>query len=269
MQDEWCYPNKATPVGSSAYYSVRFAPPDLRDALALLFGWRAQLRDVPVQCSDPGVARLKLQWWREELGRAFEGEARHPLTRALSPVVRRWDLPGIPFLEVADAAEDEVRKQPAPDMERLEHSLDRDHGALFELLGRCHGITDPPAIQTLRRLGSFCALVYLIRDLGAMRRRHHDPLPRDWLANTGADPKDDYRKPLRRLAQRARELRRGETPNAAPPVVAVRVAILETLLTELERSDFPVLDRRVGLTPVRKLWIGWRASRRNRFGPMR
>jgi phytoene synthase len=35
-------------------------------------------------------------------------------------------------------------------------------------------------------------------------------------------------------------------------------AIYSTLLDEIERDDFLVLDRRTSLTPIRKLWLAWR-----------
>jgi phytoene synthase len=35
-------------------------------------------------------------------------------------------------------------------------------------------------------------------------------------------------------------------------------AIYRTLLAEIQRDDFQVLEQRVTLTPVRKLWIAWK-----------
>ena len=40
----------------------------------------------------------------------------------------------------------------------------------------------------------------------------------------------------------------------------IMAAIYRTLLDEIERDGFRVLDRRVALTPLRKLWIAWRTS---------
>ena len=39
-------------------------------------------------------------------------------------------------------------------------------------------------------------------------------------------------------------------------------AIYRTLLDEIVRDDFAVLDHRVALTPLRKLWIAWKTARR-------
>jgi len=35
-------------------------------------------------------------------------------------------------------------------------------------------------------------------------------------------------------------------------------AIYRALLDEIERANFAVLDQRISLTPIRKLWIAWR-----------
>ena len=38
----------------------------------------------------------------------------------------------------------------------------------------------------------------------------------------------------------------------------IMAAIYRTLLTEIERDGFDVLEQRVTLTPLRKLWIAWK-----------
>ena len=39
-------------------------------------------------------------------------------------------------------------------------------------------------------------------------------------------------------------------------------AIYQATLDEIEQDGLRVLDRRVSLTPLRKLWIAWRTARR-------
>jgi phytoene synthase len=41
-------------------------------------------------------------------------------------------------------------------------------------------------------------------------------------------------------------------------------AIYRTLLDEIARDGYLVLDRRTSLTPLRKLWIAWKTVRRSR-----
>ena len=37
-------------------------------------------------------------------------------------------------------------------------------------------------------------------------------------------------------------------------------SIYRTLLREIERDDFQVLNQRVSLTPVRKFWLAWKVQ---------
>ena len=61
--------------------------------------------------------------------------------------------------------------------------------------------------------------------------------------------------------QSAQVLEQGELPaqdRRAQRPGLVMAAIYRTLLREIRRDGCRVLDRRMGLTPIRKLWIAWR-----------
>jgi 15-cis-phytoene synthase len=271
MLDEWKFPNRATPPGSSAYYSLRFAPRELRDELAALLAWRHQVRAVLEDVSDPGLARIKLQWWREEMGRTFAGAPQHPLTRVLQPALERHGLPPALFIGIADQVELEIlRRQPADETE-LDAACDGDLGALFELIARCHDLDEADLLRTARRLGGFCARVYRIRDSGALARRGQAVLPVEHLRGEGlsAEALTEHRHRSRLpdllppAAARARDvLAQSGGKREMPVCIRVRARILESLLDELEQAGFAVADQRLGLTPLRKLWLGWRESRR-------
>lgn len=269
--DEWRFPNRATPEGSSAYYSLRFAPRALRDDLAALLAWRYQVRAILDEVSDPGVARLKLQWWRDELEHTFAGEPRHPLSRALQPILERHALPQTAFGGIADQVESEILHRLPADEAGLDAACDQDLGALFELIARCHGLSAAGPLRTARRLGGFCARVYLIRDSGALARQGRAVLPVEALQEQGLPPQAltqrEHRGRLPELllpaATRARAGLTGSDGNTdMPACIRARTRILESLLNEIEATGFDVADRRIGLTPLRKLWLAWRESRR-------
>lgn len=267
---EWRFPNRATPPGSSAYYSVRLAPAGLRDDLAAVLAWRHQVRAILDEVSDPGVARTKLQWWREELGRTSAGEPRHPLSHALAPVMARHRLPPEGFLDMADQVQAELAGRQPPDRPALEAACEADLGALFELLSRCHGVTDPRTLTAARGLGAFCAQVYLIRDSGRHLRRGRAFLPADRLAELGLSPRvlalpehiGQLPGLLAEAAAAALAYRERKALAPGLPVsLRIRGRILAALLAELEAEGFDLAQRRVGLTPLRKLWLAWREAR--------
>jgi phytoene synthase len=271
MRNEWLFPNRATPPGSSAYYSVRFAPLRLRHDLAAVLAWRHEVRAVLDEVSDPGVARLKLNWWIDEIERTLENEPRHPLSHALQPVISSHKLPAAPFRQIAAAVEDEVLRQHAADASAFEAACERDQGALCELMARCHGVHEARTLATARRLGGFCGRVYLIRDSGALVRKNrgifHQAMLREHGLTAAALAGRGHRERLPGLLAAAAQEARAAVPPPddfarLPTCLRVRGVILRALLEELDQSRFDLADQYIGLTPLRKLWLAWRESRR-------
>lgn len=269
----WGFPNPATPPGSTAYYSVRFAPRRLRDDLALLLGWRHLVRSVADQVSDPGVAARKLAWWHEELERAFEGAGTHPISRPLGRLVTRAGLPPQPFVDMIWATEAILADRRATGTRDLAAWADRDLGALFELIVQAHGQGQAVHAAGARPAGAYCALVELFRDSGRrLRQGRYRFLPWDLLDGSGSDgsgpgaagPRERLAPLLSRLAPDLARHRAALDADLGrfPSVVRVRVRLADRLLGELAASGFRVADRRIALTPIRKLWNAWRESRR-------
>lgn len=280
MAGEWRFPSAATPPGSALYYSIRLAPAALRDELAALVGWRHEVRCILTSVSDPGVARLKLDWWRGELGRAFRAltdppagiaaePPGHPLSLALQPVLGRHQLPVEPFLAIAERVEAELRCQVPPDRRAWQEAEEHDLGALFELLIRCHGIAGMPELARARRLGGYCGQVYRLRDAGRLLRAGRAVLSAEQLGTV--QPTAAGRRELPRLlAAAGSQLRadRAATDDAGLPLcLRIHVRLMDALLAELAAAGFEVLDQRIGLTPIRKLWLAWRESRRRGAAP--
>ncbi|MCG6985321.1 MAG: squalene/phytoene synthase family protein [Thiocapsa sp.] len=270
---EWGFPNSATPPGSTAYYSLRFAPSRLRDDLAVLLAWRYLVRSVADQVSDPGVAARKLEWWHHELERIFKGVGSHPLARPLGRLVTRAELPPQPFIDVIWATEAILTGRRANETEDLVAWADRDLGALFELIVRVHGQGRAVPAASARGAGAYCALVELFRESGRLLRqgRRHF-LPWDRASSLGSSRSD-----LRAAGHRERlapllgdlfpEVTRYRATLDAdfgllPTAIRVRVRLADRLLAELAASGFRVADQRISLTPIRKLWNAWRESRR-------
>jgi phytoene synthase len=274
MRDELRFPNRATPPGSRSYYCVRVAPQEQHDDLALLFLWRQELRDILYRCSDPGVAQAKLQWYRDEFCRALEDRAQQPLAQALAGVIQQHGLPEQPFHGMADALAADLHPTGHPDMAALKDYCRLDSGSLLELVTRVCGGT-PQEADCARQLGAFVRLVEIIRGLGPDLERGHRHLPRAELERAGLPPggrlKREQQQPLAALlAHMAAQARawpadaKAALPGGKHPALIparAQVAMAQALLTELEKSQFPVLEQRISLTPLRKLWIAWRSRR--------
>ena len=73
-------------AGSDFYYASLYHPPQVRHALHALEALRRELAAIPLDCSDRGVAHIKLAWWRDEITAIARRPARHALADAVAGV---------------------------------------------------------------------------------------------------------------------------------------------------------------------------------------
>ena len=88
---EYCQ-EKAAQSGSSFYYSFLFLPKPRREAITALYAFCREVDDIADECADANIARSKLEWWRAELINTFAGRPSHPVSHALLPAIRNYDL---------------------------------------------------------------------------------------------------------------------------------------------------------------------------------
>ena len=108
--------------------------------------------------------------------------------------------------------------------------------------------------------------------MGEDARRDRVYIPQDELARFGLSPEDilarkggdAFRQMMAMQAERARSYYDLAYSKLAPEDRAsqraglIMAAIYGTLLEEIRRDRFDVLEKRIALTPLRKLWIAWK-----------
>jgi len=264
---------RAVPLGSSSYYIIRFSPAPYRSDLTHLFAWQHELTNIPLECSDPGVAKTRLQWWREEIKKSVNGNAQHPVAIALSETINTRKLPEPLFQKIADNIENDIEKASMSEWEDL-HLYCLSHGGNFaELLSHTTGCSEMFK-TTIRQIGAYVTLINLLRNLGADLRRGHCLLPDSLLRQHQLRPEQllqsqsraRTQKMLQTLSDTATRWRikaLESLPTTQPPTswrpVLNQLALAQRLHAVLETDGFNVIDGRTHLTPLQKLWTVWRA----------
>ena len=271
--DEYCA-EKAAQSGSSFYYSFRILAPDRRRAITALYAYCREVDDVVDEVGDPDVARTKLAWWRSEVDRIYAGTPQHPVAIALGDAVRRYRLPREHLLRVIDGMQMDLERTRYATFAELEDYCDHVAGVVGLLSAEIFGYEDARTRDYARSLGIAFQLTNIIRDVGEDARRGRIYLPQEDLDRFGVVATDVLRartspafvELMRFEAERARGWygaaiaalpardRRAQRPGLA------MAAIYRTLLDEIARDGYEVLDRRIALTPLRKLWIATRAA---------
>ncbi len=269
--DQYCQ-DKAAKSGSSFYYSFLFLPEDRRRAITALYAFCREVDDVADEVSDAAVARAKLAWWRTEVANLFAGHPQHPVTRALEPFTSTYGIDAARLNEIIDGMEMDLSYHRYPDFASLQAYCHRVAGVVGQLSAGIFGYRDAATLEYAESLGIAFQLTNIIRDVGEDARRDRVYLPAEDLQKFGLTAQDILERrggaPFERLmafeAERAQSFY--ERAFAALPAAdrrsqrpgLIMAAIYRTLLDEIRRDRFAVLDRRIALTPLRKLWIAWK-----------
>lgn len=269
--DAYCQ-QKAISSGSSFYYSFLFLPPDRRRAITALYAYCREVDDVVDECTDPGVARTKLVWWREEVERLYEAKPQHPVTKALAPAVAAYGIERRHMLELIEGMAMDLEYNRYPDFETLKLYCHRVAGVVGLMSAGIFGYADKQTLAYAPELGLAFQLTNIIRDVGEDARRNRIYLPLDELHRFGVAEGDiqaaresaNFQKLMSFQIERAlahydaafSKLPPCDRKAQIPGVIMA--AIYRALLEEIRDDGCHVLKQRTALTPLRKLWIASR-----------
>jgi phytoene synthase len=269
--DEYCQ-QKTAQSGSSFYYSFLFLPPERRRAITALYAFCREVDDTVDEATDQSVARIKLAWWRNEVAQMYAATPTHPVMLALRPHLQAYDLRQEHLLAIIDGMEMDLDQSRYLDYPNLKKYCWHVAGVVGILSASIFGVTNPQTLRYAETLGLAFQLTNIIRDVGEDARKGRIYLPIDELQQfnvTAADllnarHSDKFEALMKFQAERAqrlyeeafallpREDRRAQRPGL------MMAAIYRTLLDEIERDGFHVLNQKISLTPLRKLWLAWK-----------
>lgn len=270
--DQYCE-DKAAQSGSSFYYSFRFLPLETRRAITALYAFCREVDDVVDETHDEQVARTSLNWWRSEIANLYSGTPQHPVTRALQPHIQRLQLPQSQLQQVIDGMEMDLTQVRYNSFDDLKQYCYLVASVVGLMSARVFGVSDEKTYLYAEKLGLAFQLTNIIRDVGEDARRGRIYLPVEELQrfNVPAAEVLSYQESDNFKALMAFQIDRAESyyreALAALPAAdrkaqragLVMAAIYRATLEEIKLDGAgKVLNQRLSLTPVRKLWLAWK-----------
>ena len=279
MTPEAYVQQKAAASGSSFYYAFLFLPKPRRAAITAFYAYCREVDDVVDEVTDPGVAHTKLAWWQSEVHKAFAGEPSHPALQALMPHCPVYGIEPRHLLAVIEGCQMDLEQTRYLDYPALQRYCHLVAGVVGEVSARIFGQQDERTTAYAHRLGLAFQLTNILRDVGEDARRDRIYLPVDELQRfevkaheiLKGQHSDRFERLMRFQAARAHRLydealallpaadRRSQKPGL------MMASIYRTLLREIEADGFQVLQQRIALTPLRKLWLAWKMQALGRF----
>jgi phytoene synthase len=227
------------------FLTALFAPTAKRGALLALYAFNHELARAREVASQPTLALIRLQWWRDVVeGAPRRHEVATPLQAAIDAgLLRRADL-----LAVIEAREIEAEDFIGSAEEWRTYVLS-SAGGVAVAAAHALGAAEP---ETFRPLGAAYGVAGLLRSVKTLAARGRILLPADWLAAQDLSPEAAIAAPdsapvravLAQVAEAGRALLRQGAATPAP-----RHAIAAALPAVLARRD---LARWPRLPPVQR-----------------
>ena len=255
-------------------FAVLFAPREQRDALTALFAVYLEIREILHECSDAGVARTKLDWWREEISQLVDHKPRHPFSVNLSRFTDQQPLPSQPFLDIIESVYMDIAVPSFPHFEDVERYCQRRGGALLELAALLSGAQRQSTRQAARQLGIPWQLAQIIlystvhaqhgRIYFAADDLHKHGVDRHIVGNVHTDT--GIRALLADYAERSRAFRDGamssvQTEREMLSSAGILNGLAQVRLKKLARLDYNLGNLPVELHPFTALFTAWRCAR--------
>jgi phytoene synthase len=160
------------------FLTALFAPSARRDALLILYAFNHELARAREVASEPPLALIRLQWWREVVEGA---DRRHEVASPLSAAIAAGELQAATLLPLIEAREAEAYA----DFDSLNDWrawLRAGAGGLAVAAAAALGAPDPEA---LRPFGAAYGVAGLLRSTGLLASRNQCLLPAALLAAHG------------------------------------------------------------------------------------
>jgi phytoene synthase len=270
--------DKVAKSGSSFYYSFLFLSPEKYQAIIPIYAFCREVDDIVDDCQTPEIAQQKLAWWHTEIQALFAEKPTHPITKALLPHIGPYQLQAHLFEEILNGMLMDLKYQGYETFDDLRVYCHCVASAVGLLVAQVLGYTNNKTLEYAKDLGIALQLVNIIRDIGEDAERGRIYIPTEDLRRFNVNPNDIFDKKyndsleacMNFQAIRAQEYYQNALhtlPAADAPdqrAGLIMAAIYFSLLTEIKKSRFRVLEQRFSLTPIRKLWVAWKTWRQYR-----
>ncbi len=263
--------NKAIPDGSNLYYATIFDTPKNKTLIITLHAFLYELCEIIQECSDPGVARIKLNWWQEEIERLANNQARHPVTRHMQKCIAFDENLKSTFDSTIEFFNHFIFIKQTDSLESILSLYKSTSG---EIWYQCAHQLKPDKKESHDVMRNIGAIIHYITCLQQPHTYMNDTrciIPSSYITNADllnlrAESKNKHTtqkeifSPLlielkNRLDQTYQKLRSDNNLKMEHGLILNRLAF--KTCDEILGDGCNLFDKHLSLTPLRKLWIAW------------
>jgi 15-cis-phytoene synthase len=261
-QDRALLRNAAKANDPDRYAAALFAPNEMHDPLIAITAVAGDIARIPLSVSDPVLAEIRLQWWRDALEALKQGnKTGNPLADNFSALLIQDRQFEQKFLTFVDARSAQVEAIALGDFGAVLEASIASETAIFSASIEAVKMTGEELDQSaITDAGQAYGAASFVRDLHKISERLRvRGQTLDKAASVLETAKSRAETSLIRLKSGKSWL--------SPPVLPVLlpVALVEPYFRLLQTSNDIALESPLELQPLRRLWCLWRMKRRGRI----
>jgi len=256
---------------SSFHYSFLFLDKRQQQAIKTIYAFCREVDDIVDGCNEKSVAMHKISWWQDEVTRIFEAKALHPIGKSIQYYLQFFKLEKIWFDEILQGMLMDINYHGYASLNDLNvycHNVAGTVGMLSVSIFNQH--PSQAIYDFAKKLGTSLQYINIIRDIGEDARRGRIYLPLDHLSQYNIDEEEilalscdptQLAACLEGFASKAHACYRqalellSDTELVTNKCGIIMAELYFHTLTQIHKSNYDVLNQRIGLTPLKKLWI--------------
>jgi phytoene synthase len=265
---EYCV-NKAIPDGSNLYYATLFEKPENKVRIITFQAFLYELSEIIKECSDPGVARIKLKWWQEEIERLFNKQSRHPVTRQMQECIDIDQNLKLTFDNVIEFFNHFIIIEQTDSLDTILSLYKSTYGEIWIQCSRQLNQEKEDKLGVIGELGALIHYISCLQQPHTYINETRCVIPASFINNSElqsllverinrAEIQKNVFSPL--ISELKTKLDKTHTSlkeikNVKYDLIMNRFAF--KTCSEILADNCNLLDRNISLTPLRKLWIAW------------
>ena len=152
-----------------------------RKAMNALYAFCREVDDIADECKEYEIGKSKLDWWRVEIQRLFDNNPQHPVTKALLPHIKNYQLNQEYFIEILDGMEMDLNFNRYESFKQLQLYCYRVASVVGIMSAKIFGYKNVQTNKYAHNLGIALQLTNIMRDIGEDARRDRIYVPLDQL----------------------------------------------------------------------------------------
>lgn len=263
--------NKAIPDGSNLYYATIFETPKNKKLIITLHAFLYELSDIINECSDPGVARIKLKWWQEEIDRLANKQARHPVAKQMQTCIDVNQNLKSTFDSVIEFFNHFIFIEQADSLDTVLSLYKSTSGEIWHQCAQQLNSVKTDSLAIMRETGALIHFIICLQQPNTYINETRCIIPASYInsndlpglrletTNKHKKQKEIFSPLLielkTRLDESYKKLKTEDNVCLKHGLILNRLAF--KTCNEILQDGCNLLDKNISLTPIRKLWTAW------------